>query len=429
MNSSDLALADPEATNWLAPLHSDAAAERVEEIQGLYGAFTFSEKLLQKIWSEREFSQANARCTDGRRVRIVHPGKWNFLGGPDFKGARLRLDDGPEITGDVELHLHAEGWREHGHARNPAYDDVMLHVVLFPPAPGHTTVARNGTAIPVLALLPLLDQDLEAFAAEEAVTALANRPATRIDEELGPLPKEELDQRLREWGRRRWQQKVRFARSRLAKLGWEAACHHAALEILGYRFNRAPMLQLASARPLARWREHDILALESGEGPPLGWSLHGVRPANHPLARLRQYAAWVRANPDWPADLLALGPGLPNPATERPTGGVRRDGEFSRWRRHLAESACAGAVGGTRLDNLVCDGFLPLLAAADAAAVEGAWFHWYPGDLPPLLPQALRRLGAVGDRAQPICHGLGQGLLGWLLERESQSPAARGTGA
>jgi hypothetical protein len=32
---------------------------------------------------------------------------------------------------------------------------------------------------------------------------------------------------------------------------------------------------------------------------------------------------------------------------------------------------------------------------------------------------ALRRLGVADGRTQPQCHGLAQGLLGWLLEREA----------
>src|SRR3954449_10774487 len=92
------------------------------EIQGLYGAFSFPEKLLQKIWLRGDFSRAAAVLTDGRAIRTVHPGKWNLLGGPDFRAARLCFGDGAEIVGDVEVHLHASDWDAHGHARDAAYD-------------------------------------------------------------------------------------------------------------------------------------------------------------------------------------------------------------------------------------------------------------------------------------------------------------------
>ena len=119
----------------------------VAEMQGLEGAFSFAEKLLQKIWLRGDFDRSAAVTTDGQRVRIIHPGKWNLLGGPDFTGARLRLGEaaGRDLVGDVEVHLRAADWDAHGHARDPAYDGVVLHVVLFPPTQPHAT---RGAGLP-----------------------------------------------------------------------------------------------------------------------------------------------------------------------------------------------------------------------------------------------------------------------------------------
>jgi hypothetical protein len=398
----------------------------VAEIQGLYGPFSFPEKLLQKVWLRGEFDGSRAVTADGRRVRVRHPGRWNLLGGPDFKGARLQFEDGPEITGDVELHLNAADWAAHGHAADRAYDGVALHVVLFPPERGQATLGAQGREIPLLALLPLLLHDLEEFAAEEAVAALANRPASQLQEILGALGADELLALLRGGAARRWRQKVHFARLRVQRLGWDAACHHAALEILGYRFNRAPMLRIAAARPLGEWVRGAVDPADAYAGEAGGWSLQGVRPANHPRTRLRQYGGWVQACPDWPARLVALAANLPAVDPGMPTGAARRTFHFVALREQFAAAVCAGAVGGTRLDNLVCDGFLPLAAAETGRDLGGLWFHWFPGDLPPLLVRSLRGLGVTGRRASPTCHGLAQGLLGWLLERERAE--ARGGG-
>ncbi|MCX6955297.1 MAG: DUF2851 family protein, partial [Verrucomicrobia bacterium] len=178
----------------------------VAEIQGLYGPFSFPEKLLQKIWLRGDFNAAAAVTTDGAKVEIRHPGKWNLLGGPDFRGARLRLGGGAEITGDVELHLHAADWAAHAHAGDRAYDGVVLHVVLFPPEAGHVTHGAGGQRIPVLVLLPLLHHDLEEFAAEEAVEALAGRSAARIPDELAALGETELTTLLTTQADARWRQ-------------------------------------------------------------------------------------------------------------------------------------------------------------------------------------------------------------------------------
>ncbi|MFI5356844.1 MAG: DUF2851 family protein [Opitutales bacterium] len=202
---------------------SESNAATVAEIQGLYGPFTFPERLLQKIWADGAFDRTQLCAADGRRVRVRHPGSWNRLAGPDFKDARLQLGDAAECVGDVELHLHAEDWAAHGHAADPAYRRVKLHVVLFPPRPEHVTRDGEGRPIPVLALLPWLQHDLEEFAAQAAVESLANRAEDRVREQILSLPLPRRWEKLRSHAQRRWRQKVYFAGLRIAKLGWDEA--------------------------------------------------------------------------------------------------------------------------------------------------------------------------------------------------------------
>lgn len=397
----------------------ETGASDVAEIQGLYGAFSFSEKLLQKIWLQGAFDRAGAVTIDGRRVRIVHPGKWNRLGGPDFKGARIRFDEGSERFGDIELHLHAEDWNAHGHAADPAYAHVILHVVLFWPAGGCTTRGGGGACIPILPLLPLLHHDLEEYAADEAVEALSGRPTSAWLGELAELDGPGLRSLLDQHAEIRWRQKLRFAAIRIERLGWDAACHQTALEVLGYRFNRAPMARLAARWPLATWAGGEVtpegaLLAEAGH-----WSVQGVRPANHPRTRLAQYTVWCRSRRTWPVDLLEWAQGLS--ASGESTPEARRAGRFGDARDALARGVCASVVGGSRLDTLICDAFLPLAAAhTGLPTLSTVWFQWFCGDLPPLVLAGLKHLALTDGRTQPACHGLAQGLLGWLIEREVQ---------
>lgn len=397
------------------------APQAVAEIQGLYGPFAFPERLLQKIWLRGDFDRAAARTVDGRAVAIIQPGKWNLLGGPDFRGARLRVGEGAEFTGDVELHLHAADWEAHGHAKDPAYDGVVLHVVLFPPERDRVTHGAGGRAIPVLALLPLLHRALEEFAGDEAVESLSQRPDSRVLDELGPLAPRELEALLQRHAEMRWRQKVHFARLRFERLGWDEACHQTALEILGYRFNRAPMLRVAARWPLAEWAAGRMTPETALAAEADAWSVQGVRPANHPRVRLTQYAAWVHARPDWPARVREVARSLPEiELSGVSTRETRRMHRFTALRRELAREVCADAVGGTRLDNLICDGVLPLIAARESGRLAGLWHHWFPGDLPPAVTSGLRRLACFDGRDHPACHGVAQGLLGWLIERDGR---------
>ncbi|MFM1746537.1 MAG: hypothetical protein RLZZ188_203 [Verrucomicrobiota bacterium] len=393
----------------------------VAELQGIHGAFSFPERILQKIWLRGDFDRAAARLADGRPLRILGPGRWNLLGGPDFRQARLRLggEGASVIMGDVEVHLRAADWDAHGHARDRAYDDVVLHVVLFPPRAGTATIGAGGRTIPVFSLLPLLHRGLEEYAADDAVEGLADRILARLPEELALTPPEERRRLLEEHAGRRWRQKVHFAGLRLRRLGWEAACHQAAMEILGYRFNRAPMLRLAAAHPLGEWRRSapDPAALAAEEAG--AWSLQGVRPANRPIVRLRQYAAWVARVPTWPDVWRELAGTLPRADDAGTAAEVRRWHGLAAWRERLATDVGGGALGGTRLDTLICDGLLPLAAAAGhtSGQAEVFWRHWFPGDLPPALRKVLVASGVCDGAAHPLSHGAAQGALGWLIER------------
>jgi hypothetical protein len=395
-----------------------SVVDAVAEIQGLYGAFSFPERLLQKIWRDGDFDHTSIRTADGRTLKILHPGRWNHLGGPDFALARLVID-GREITGDVELHLHAKDWAAHGHIADRAYDNVVLHVVLFPCPETHTEGAGERK-IPILCLLPLLHHGLEEYAEEDAMERLAGRPLHHAQGVLGALSHQELDTLLRAHAEQRWRSKVRFARARIDRLGWEGACHHAALEILGYRFNRAPMLSVATAFPLAEWangRADPVRIYEELDGC---WSLQGVRPLNHPRLRLRQYATWCLSRPDWPDRLrgsVCLS-GLARDWSDTGTGAWRRSVSLTNKRTWLQNDVCGSALSGSRLDNVVCDGFMPLMAAKTGVNLQAAWAGWFAGDAPPAVMRVLRVLGVFDGRVRPVAQGPIQGLLGWILNNE-----------
>lgn len=401
------------------------------ELVGLDGAFVFPELLLQRIWLRGDFDARNLRLRDGRRIALVRRGRWNRAGGPDFSDAEVIVGEGAAAEiwrGAVEVHLRAEDWAHHRHAEDPAYAGVVLHVVLFP-SREPWTLGAGGRRIPILELLPWLERDLEAYAAEAAVEGLAGRPFSRLREWLAAAPPGTIHDEVARHAERRWRHKVGLARARIARLGWDAACHHAALEVLGYGQNRAPMLAVAEGAPLSRWAAGEIgidAALSLGGED---WRSAGVRPANQPRARLAQYARWLALVPDWPVRLARAtepvteaGRGLAPAPLGAATG--RRAKVVGVLRRWLATEVAGAVIGGTRFDTLVCDAWLPLLAAQEAEpAVEAScaalWRAWPPGDLPDELRRLAREF-AIGRT--PPAQGDLQGLLGWMAERRDQVP-------
>lgn len=393
---------------------------QVQEMQGLYGPFTIAERVVQKIWLRQDFDAVAARLLDGRSLTIHRAGSWNLMAGPDFRGARLSLD-GREIVGDVEVHFHASDWRAHGHDVDPAYDGVVLHVVMFAPLDAQAVArSRRGESLPTLVLLPLLHRSLEEYASDDALENLTARDTAERLAELSVLPPKELRERLLVRARRRWEQKTGYARLRIAKLGSTEAAHHTALEVLGYRHNRAAMLSVAARHPLSEWGkeiEPDGIYAEHQDV----WQTQGVRPANHPRRRLHQYAAWTAKVPDWPARVADVLRSLAGKAEGMPGAETRKQLKLGELREETIAKITGGIVGGTRLDNLVCDGLLPLATAETGRDLFPVWFHWFVGDVPLEVRRGLVTLGLSGTGVGPQCHGWAQGLLGWMLDRDARA--------
>lgn len=403
---------------------SGLASDAVMELQGLFGPFQFPELLLQRIWGERMFDLAAARTMDGRAVVVDFAGRWNRQGGPDFRDARLRIGDA-WVHGDVEIHLREEDWLAHGHRTDPNYANVVLHVVLFVPTRTMTRGA-GASAIPVLPLLPLLWHDLEEYAADAAMAAMAGRPADRLAETWLTLTADEANARVRVWAERRWQGKVRYARLRIDRLGWREACHHTALEILGYAHNRIGMLETATRWPLAEWEAGRVDVAAVWAAQQARWHRQAVRPANHPRRRLASYANWVAAAKGWPEVLRGWGAEWPAlalaAAGEVPVAHLRRAiGHGAWWRRVMRSIGVAVAVTRPRADNLWGDGWLPLLAAAGVvpdATGFAWWFIGWPGDQADNVVRAARLVGFAGGNGRPLAWGHVQGMLGWQGECE-----------
>jgi hypothetical protein len=391
---------------------------RLAEFQGLYGPYQVAERLVQEIWLRGEYDAARLFTLSGKSLRVINPGEWNRLGGPDFLSAELEIA-GDRIGGDVEIHFRETDWTAHRHHLDPAYNGVVLHVLLFPPLAGGESIQTNrGSKIETIVLIDLLWHDLEEYAFNDAAASASGMPTDRALEHLVSLSPDQRREVLLEWARKRWDQKVRFAGIRIDRLGFEGACHSTTLEVLGYSRNRSAMLAVADRYPVEAWPTVDP-AVVSGRWD-VHWQHQGVRPANQPKRRLAQYArlacdgrAWIDRLKNW-SDLIDLPVVGGSPV---PVRGVRKGMGFTRLRREVLTRVLAGAVSGSRADTVVVDAFLPILASHRGKRCFEPWFAWVPGDVPAGHREILRRagIGGLGLKA-PHAHGWFQGLLGLMID-------------
>src|SRR4030042_1309170 len=87
-----------------------------------------SEKQAALIWQQAVGAEFTS--TQDELLNVIYPGRINGDNGPDFRDAvilnKLRL-----TKGDVEVHVRSSDWYSHAHTADAAYDNVILHVVLW----------------------------------------------------------------------------------------------------------------------------------------------------------------------------------------------------------------------------------------------------------------------------------------------------------
>jgi Protein of unknown function (DUF2851) len=187
------------------------------------------EKLLQAIWQHQRLKRDELKTSDGKPVRVFHPGFASLEGGPDFRGAVLQIGHDKPVSGDVEIDLQSGGWHAHGHDRNPNFNQVILHVLWDPP--------KKATALPaVLSLKAVLDAPLPELAlALENKTGLPENLRGKCSAPLRELSGSQLTDLLRAAAKIRFQNKAGAILARAKNAGWEAALWENLFRAIGYK--------------------------------------------------------------------------------------------------------------------------------------------------------------------------------------------------
>lgn len=412
------------------------------------------ERDIAQLWEGGRLPEGALVTLEGVALQIVYRGRLNAGAGPDFRDAVIALPDGRLLHGDVELHLRASDFRRHGHARDLAYRNVILHLV-FHADDGARTALAGGRQAPIVAL----DRWLTARAAELRAMieqpALWREPCQSAVERLGAQAAGATLARL---GERRLRQKAAaiggrnpsraLYQSLLRTLGhgphqdaWLLLADRAPLTLIDRLAGAASdarvisleavLLGAAGLLPEAAAAEADAAALDYLAELRRHWSAYGspaaprlriggpCRPANHPARRLAGLARLLAGGlPLLLARLRASVLAEARPALLQalsvPADGIWEE-RFLPWQNPAATPPSLALLGSSKALELAINAALPVLLAmaereadaALAAAVVDA-FHRLPA--PPgygrtaHLERALRddgrRLIDHADRSQ-----------------------------
>jgi hypothetical protein len=204
-----------------------------------------TESFLVRAWQQRLPGGAALATSGGKRIRILHPGSKNMDSGPDFRDALIAMGR-RRLRGDIEVDVRARHWRGHGHHRDPAFNNVILHVVMWDEG-RETSLLHSGEGIPVLALAPYLQGSAEDPGRVLIPAAAPEEPCRRAVRQNGRLRVLAAIDRA---GAKRFRARAARFRDALARSDPEQVLYEALLAALGYAKNRESFEQLARLLPL-----------------------------------------------------------------------------------------------------------------------------------------------------------------------------------
>src|SRR5690606_1779892 len=286
------------------------------------------EDFISYIWQHQHLDHAVLRTTNGEPLQILRPGFLNTNAGPDFLEARIEIG-GILWVGNVELHVKTSEWNSHGHATDPAYENVVLHVVWINDLSADEYPNDR---------LPLLE--LKNFITPRLVTQYHS-----FQEGFRDIPCENQFEEVQEIEKATMLEKLlieRLHQKSNAVLGlleenkgdWEETTWQLVARYFGARINADPFQKLAQRLPIRLLLKHrdNLLQLEAllfgtaGLIPnekscsyvndlrnefkflshkyqfgnnslrPLEWKLLRLRPAGFPTVRMAQLAALIHRN-------------------------------------------------------------------------------------------------------------------------------------
>ncbi|MFC6102720.1 DUF2851 family protein [Olivibacter domesticus] len=281
------------------------------------------EEVLHYIWKYRLYNTYKLRTKNEKILSVKYPGDKNRHAGPDFEHSRLIIE-GIEWAGNVEIHIKSSDWYAHKHQHDPAYNNVILHVVY-----DHDSeiILEDGTMPETLELKTLIDHTvLNRY--NEFMTA---RTVIPCQEHISLVEPFYISQWLERLSVERLLEKAQYVNNLLndCQGSWEEITYILLAKNFGYRVNAIPFERLAKSLPYKLLKKYEdgifIEALMFGQAGMLekqfkddypnelqhtyrylqkqyhlkpidaaSWRFLRMRPLNFPTIRLAQFSAWHR---------------------------------------------------------------------------------------------------------------------------------------
>jgi Protein of unknown function (DUF2851) len=206
------------------------------------------EEFLHYLWKYGLYDKERLFDNEKNKIIVLDPGEYNRDSGPDFFNARISVA-GTVWAGNVEIHTKSSHFNNHGHQNDPAFNNVILHVVA-----DNDKRVFNAKGEEILTVEVSFDSYYY-----EKYTFLVNNPyiiacqddIIKLD---GILVRHWLNSLIIE----RFQTKSESILKIFSETGndWEETFYRVLTRYFGFRVNTEPFEMLATALPFRVIRKH-----------------------------------------------------------------------------------------------------------------------------------------------------------------------------
>lgn len=206
------------------------------------------EEFLHYLWKYSLYDTDSLLDNDGKRITVIHPGEYNRDSGPDFFNSRLLIGD-TVWAGNVEIHVRSSHFYLHGHQHDPAFNNVILHVVAE-----NDRRVFNERGEEILTTKIQFDETIY-----EKYLSLVNNPyIIACQDEFSKVDKIFLRHWLGSLVIERLQEKSEVILRILDDTGndWDETFYRLLTRYFGFRVNTEPFEMLARALPFRIIRKH-----------------------------------------------------------------------------------------------------------------------------------------------------------------------------
>jgi hypothetical protein len=206
------------------------------------------EEFLHYLWKYGLYDREGLFDNEKNKIIVLDPGEYNRDSGPDFFNARIFVA-GTVWAGNIEIHTRSSHFDNHGHQNDPAFNNVILHVVAE-----NDKKVFNTKGEEILTVEISFDSSYY-----EKYTFLVNNPyIIACQDDLKKLD----DIFIRHWLNslviERFQAKSESILKIFSETGndWEETFYRVLTRYFGFRVNTEPFEMLATALPFRIIRKH-----------------------------------------------------------------------------------------------------------------------------------------------------------------------------